>query len=225
MFAIVLRFKAHLFQNVGGDFVMFKKKFLKTFGKEKKPKELLVSDEGEFLDWMIKEINEYSNEKVSIDRAVLKSVARRSIAVKILRFLCEHPDRDFSCTEIFGSVDIPFTTTGYWLRKLAKASILVRITPIAIDKRNKLYRVKNLELTKKIVGLHDRFVSFKLANILPFNKVVSIEELKKDTDFLELCKKYRLTANEGVEALKANRKIESVYCSRKDSNELIALKR
>lgn len=177
-------------------------------------KEYLVVDTGEELEqWMDKEIGEYGNKQVYVDRAVMKAIARRSTWVKILRFLLEHNSRDFSRKEIKNALKMPEMTVGYALHKLVKSKILERIVPSTIDSRFLVYRIANLKVVEAIIKLHDQFVSFKLAKLLPYD-FLSIDDLRKNSKFLELCAKYKLTVEEGIECLRLNtRKVECVFSS------------
>ena len=183
--------------------------------KKERKGELLVVDEGEDLDWDLdEEIGEYGNKPVNIDRVTLKAVARRSNSVKILRFLLKHSERGFSCKEVYKIKRMPYTTVNQILRKLVKAEILERVVPYAVDKRNKCYRIANLKVVESIIRLHDRFASFKLARLLPLSisSYVSLNELKEKPEFLEICAKFKLELDEGIECLKLNtRKVELVY--------------
>ena len=180
--------------------------------QEEIEKKLLVEDEGEELEWDLEgEIGEYGDKQVNIDRVTMKVLARRSTSVKILQFLCKHKERDFSCTEVHKILKIPYMTVNYALRKLVEAGVLDRVVPFAVDNRNKCYRIGNLKVAEAIIKLHDRFVSFKLAKVLPYD-FISINNLKKNMKFLELCRKFKLTPDEGIESLKLNnRKVELVY--------------
>jgi len=176
-------------------------------------KKLLVEDEGEDLEWLIdKEIGQYGVKQINVDRVTMKAIARRSTSVKILRFLLKHSERDFSCKEVHKKLEIPYMTVNYALRKLVKASVLELVIPYAVDKRNKCYRVVNSKVVEAIIRLHDRFASFKLARLLPYKYKMTIRELKENPKFLEICKKFKLSPDIGIEALKLNkRKVEPVY--------------
>jgi len=173
---------------------------------------LLVEDEGEDFEWGLdEEIGQYGVKQISVDRVTMKAIARRSTSVRILRFLLKHSERDFSCKEVHKKLEIPYMTVNYALRKLVKASVLELVIPYAVDKRNKSYRIANLKVAEAIIRLHDKFVSFKLAKFLPFS-YISINSLKKNQKFVNLCEKYRMTPDEGIEALKLNhRKVECVF--------------
>ena len=192
--------------------------------EEIKPKEfeiaeekLLVEDEGEELDWDLdEEIGEYGVKQISVDRVTLKALARRSTAVKILRFLYNHKERDFSNKELHTILGIPNMTVNHNLRKvLLKAGVLELVVPY-VDKRNKCYRIANLKVVEAIIRLHDKFASFKLARLLPLSisSYVTISELKEKPEFLVICTKFKLELDEGIEALKLNhRKVECVFSS------------
>ena len=178
-------------------------------------KKLLVEDEGEDFEWGLdEEIGQYGVKQISVDRVTMKAIARRSTSVKILRFLLKHSERDFSCKEVHKKLEIPYMTVNYALRKLVKASVLELVIPYAVDKRNKCYRVVNSKVAEAIIKLHDRFASFKLARLLPLSisSYVSLNELKKKPEFLEICIKFNLELEEGIEALRLNhRKVECVF--------------
>lgn len=182
------------------------------FEFEEEIEKLLVEDEGEELEWDLEEkIGEYGDKQVNIDRATMKALARRNTSVKILRFLLKNKERDFSCKEVHKKLEIPYMTANYALRKLVKAGVLERVVPYAVDKRNKCYRIANLKVAEAIIRLHDKFVSFKLAKFLRFS-YISINSLKKNQKFSNLCEKYRMTPDEGIECLKLNhRKVELVF--------------
>ena len=177
-------------------------------------KKLLIQDEGEELEWDLgEEIGEYGTKEVSVDRVTRKALARRSTSVKILRFLLKHK-KGFSCKEVHEKCEIPYMTVNYALRKLVKATVLDRVVPYAVDNRNKCYRIANLKVVESIIRLHDLFASFKLARLLPLSisSYVSLDELKEKPEFLEICTKFKLELDEGIDALKLNkRKVELVY--------------
>lgn len=180
-------------------------------------REYLLQDSGEELeDWMDEEVGEYGLKEVNIDRVTMKAIARRSTYVKILRFLLKNKSRDFSRKEIKNGVNkagvkLYETTIHRNLVRLVDAKVLERIVPEAIDRRFKCYRIANLKVVESIIKLHDRFVSFKLVKILPYD-YISLENLKENPKFLELCGKYKLTPDEGIECLKMNhRKVEWVF--------------
>ena len=173
---------------------------------------LLVVDEGEELDWNLdEEIGEYVDKELKIDRVDMKAVARRSISVKILRFLLKHK-RDFSNKELHTKLGIANRTVNHNLRKvLLKSGVLELVVP-RIDKRNKCYRIVNSKVAEAIITLHDRFASFELAKLLPYSGYASISELKENPKFLEKCEKFKLEPDEGIECLKLNtRKVEIVF--------------
>jgi len=173
--------------------------------------EYLLQDSGEELeDWMDEEVGEYGVKEVNIDRATMKAIARRSTQVKVLRFLLKHSSRDFSRKEIKNAVEMPESTVHRALVRLVGAEVLERIVPSEIDRRFKCYRIANLKVVESIVKLHDSFVSFRIARLLPYG-FVSVESLKKNKEFLALCRKFRLEFTDAIECLKLNtRKVESV---------------
>ena len=117
-------------------------------------------------------------------------------------------------------------TVNHNLRKvLLKAGVVELVVPY-VDKRNKSYRIANLKVAEAIIRLHDKMVSFKLAKILPFS-YISINSLKENQKFLNLCEKYRMTPDEGIAALKLNhRKVEWVFSNDYGSNrQLIGFRR
>ena len=193
-----------------------------------KMKEDVLQDSGEELeDWMDEEVGEYGNKEVNIDRVTMKAVARRSTYVKILRFLLKNKSRDFSRKEITNAVEMYQTTVHRNLVRLVEAKVLERIVPSSIDKRFKCYRIANLKVVESIIRLHDQFVGFKLAKLLPYKSYHTINELKENPEFLELCKKFKLEPDEGIEALKLNkRKVEPVYSGTYgDGNKLVGFRR
>ena len=203
-----------------------KNKLLKKFSKQTISKELLLKDEGENLEWLMEnELCEYGNEKIIVDRAILKAISRRSNWVKILRFLYSHNERDFSCKEIHISIQMPYMTCHCALRKLTKSKVLQRICPYDIDKRAINFRISSLKVVEAILKLHDRLVSFKFARILPFNEELLISDLLKNTEFQKLCNKYKLTMNEAITALKTNQKFESIYSSKNGVEVLMGLRK
>ena len=173
--------------------------------------EYFIHDSGEEVeDWLDEEVGEYGLKEVHIDRADMKAIARRSIWVKILRFQLNHKSRDFSKKEIKNVLEMPDSTVAQALRKLVRAKVLERVVSV-VDSRFKCYRIANFKVVESIIKLHSQFVGFKLAKLLPYNSYHTINELKKDPKFLELCKKFRLDVDEGIECLKLNtRKVEPV---------------
>ena len=176
--------------------------------------EYFIHDSGEEVeDWLDEEIGEYGNKEVHIDRADLKAIARRSIWVKILRFQLNHKSRDFSRKEIKNKLEMPESTVALALKKLVLAKVLERVVSV-VDSRFKCYRIANFKVVESIIKLHSQFASFKLARLLPLSisSYVSLNELKEKPEFLEMCAKFKLELDEGIEVLKLNkRKVELVY--------------
>jgi len=191
-------------------------------------KEDVLQDSGEELeDWLDEEVGEYGLKEVNIDRVTMKAIARRSTYVRILRFLLKNKSRDFSRKEIKNGVKLYETTIHRNLVKLVDAKVLERIVPSAIDKRFKCYRIANFKVVESIIRLHDQFVGFKLAKLLPYKSYHTISELKKNPEFVEICKKFKLDLDEGIACLKLNkRKVEPVFSdSYSSKGQLVGFRR
>jgi len=153
---------------------------------------------------------EEESQSLQLNRAVLKSISRRSSFCKVLKFLYDHYPEPYMQGQIEKSVGIMQATLWNIFKKLREIG-LVRLVPNPIDRCAKFYALTDKVTTKKIVNRYLWLCGYKLAKLLPFNQTVTIEELKRNEQFQSMCQNYGLTIDEGISSLEnCSRKIEVV---------------
>lgn len=171
--------------------------------------------------------DEIQREKVVVNKAIMKEVSRRRNMVRVLKFLVQNSGEPCYATEIARALDMCNRTVVHALKKLLKANIIQQVVPHQIDRAKKYYQIVDLDVATKIISRYHWLASFKLAKLLPYSDILRVNDLKENTDFLDLCKKYFLSVEEALEALRLNRrKVESVYIgSNIDNRELVGFRR
>ena len=181
--------------------------------KEVKPESTIgVDSTDNLIDEEFEEMLEGEKQPSQVSRELIQSISKRHIEAKILKFLYKNRRQSFYLRQIFNHLGIDEQTLIHHLRKLVKAGILRKETPFAIDKRLKYYRIVDIDAVEKIIKRYHWLVSFELARELRLDRTISLNELKKKTKFPTICRKYELTHDEAIEALKLNtRKVECVF--------------
>jgi predicted transcriptional regulator len=144
--------------------------------------------------------------KVEISDATIRSTSKRRSAMKVLMFL-NRENMPHTITEIAEGADIDWGTAKHNLVKLMECHF-VGIVEDKMDTRTRYYQVADKEATKKAIELYKRWVSYKLAKLIP-NQKTYFEKIKSDHQFIEECKFYGLTRYEGVNAVTSCPKIET----------------
>jgi predicted transcriptional regulator len=145
-------------------------------------------------------------EKVEISDATIRSTSKRRSAMKVLLFL-NRENLPHTITEIAEGVDIDWSTAKHNLLKLMECNF-TEIVEDKMDTRTRYYRVVDKEATKKAIELYKRWVSYKLAKLVPYQRTY-FEKIKSDHQFIEGCKFYGLTQYEGFNAVTDCPKIET----------------
>ena len=153
-------------------------------------------------------------EKPISEKATISAIAKRRNAVKILIFLNKNDDA-FYLQEVADNLDMNEMTAWCNLYKLVEAGMVVK-SGVKVDARTKYYEITNRELAKKVIEKYKNLVAFRLARLVPYNRLFS-EQLKKDSRFVEECEFYGLTIDEGINVVKMCPKVGS----ESDGNRLI----
>ena len=148
------------------------------------------------------------------EKATISAIAKRRNAVKILIFLNKNDDA-FYLQEVADNLDMNEMTAWCNLYKLVEAGMVVK-SGVKVDARTKYYEITNRELAKKVIEKYKNLVAFRLARLVPYNRLFS-EQLKKDSRFVEECEFYGLTIDEGINVVKMCPKVGS----ESDGNRLI----
>jgi DNA-binding MarR family transcriptional regulator len=145
----------------------------------------------------------------------IEAISNRKNPMKVLMFLLKF-DKLYYTTEIAKELNMNWFTVEANLYKLNDAG-LVEIVENDVDKRLKFWKVTNEASSEKAIELYKRKVGFKLARLVPYNRIY-IEELKKDARFIQACQDNGLTVDEGISAVLSCPKIssEGYYLWRKE---------
>lgn len=196
------------------------------------PKEEVLSKNDRYLETSELTEEEFSKDwefeeetkKVVINKAIVREIVRRKTCMRIIKLLFKHKE-PLIIKEVWENLGISRQLASSSLRRLEKTDIIEQVTAFPMDRSRKYYQITDYDLAKKLIKRFHYSISFTLAKILAFS-VILVDELKKKPDFLEICNKYGLTLDEGVEALKMNhRKVESVYSDYYDGHKLTGFKR
>ena len=184
-------------------------------------KNIIEEEDEDILDTFPWEEEEEEETKVHINKAVIKSVAKHTVMVKILKFLYKR-NEPFLRKQIKKGMKV--TTVGYNIKILVELG-LVRQVPVPFDRVHQYFEIVDREAAEKIFKRNLWITSFKLAKLLSLKNMIRIEDLKKNANYLIKCDKYGLTPDEGIESLKLNsRWVEQVF-SDYHRGELIGFRR
>jgi DNA-binding MarR family transcriptional regulator len=138
--------------------------------------------------------------------SIAKLISKRKSAAVIVKWLLSHSSEPHINGEISEGIGMNVATVGSNLQKLVAIGVVEKICLDTIDKRSRLYRVKpkiGALITKRYLWL----ASWKLLKALGKTEV-RIERLKSDDKFLDVCKKFYLSFEESLDALRLNHYVE-----------------
>lgn len=186
----------------------------------KKKREVMPVDE-KFLDvigvpsdsWEDWDSDVEDKEEVVIDKALAKEITRRFTLMRIIKFLYENYPEPLFTKEIALGLKMSVQNLIHNLKKLVKAGVVKRTITSVIDLRSKYYQVADKGLAERLIRRYHYVVSFKFVKLIPkSSSYVTVRELKEHSEFQRLCKKYYLSEEEAVEALKLNnRSVKPVF--------------
>ena len=140
------------------------------------------------------------------EKANIIAIVRRRNPMKVLLFL--HKNKKlYYIQEIADLLDMCEATVSLNLHKLNDAN-LVELVQSNVDKRLRFWKIANEELVEKAIEKYKYRVSFRLARLVPYNKIYT-DQLKSDKRFVEACQYYGLSVSEGISAVLSCPKIGS----------------
>jgi predicted transcriptional regulator len=162
-------------------------------------------------EYMEEPIDEFKPEITDVEDttkaiSVAKLISKRKSAAVIVKWLLSHSSEPHINGEISEGIGMNVATVGSNLQKLVAIGVVEKICLDTIDKRSHLYRVHRkigALITKRYLWL----ASWKLLKALSKTEV-RIEELKYNDKFLDVCKKFYLSFEESLEALRLNYYVE-----------------
>jgi len=140
-----------------------------------------------------------------LDKALIKLLARRKNAMKILKWLYERNDA-FYTHEIAEGMGLQDTTAHYNLKKLEQARLVSSKKFTNLDKMTKYWYVTDKKGTELVLKQYYWQISFNLGRLIPYERVRE-KDLKKDKRFVEKCRYYGLSIDEGAQIVKECPKI------------------
>lgn len=143
------------------------------------------------------------------DRIYIKTLIRGVNAMKILKWLHDRNDA-FYLQQIADGVGLSQPTAGLNLRKLEKAGLVYSKQYRNINKQLKYFCLINKEAVELVLKQWLWHVGFQLGRYIPYKKV-RIKEIKEDSRFIEKCKYFGLSIDEGVDTVKKCPKIKVEY--------------
>ena len=174
-------------------------------------KNIIEEEDEDILDtfpWEEEDEEEEEKTKVHLNKAIIKAVAKHTVRVKILKFLHKR-NEPFQRKQIKKGAKV--VAVAYNIKKLVELG-LVRNVPVPFDRVHQYFEIVDREADEIIFKRNLWLVSFKLARLLLFDTTFLIEDLKNDAKYQRLCYKYGLTDDEGIEALKLNKRwVEQVF--------------
>ena len=111
--------------------------------------------------------------------------------------------------EVSEGLDILYETATYNLNKLMECNFISRVED-KMDGRTRYFQIANKKATKQAIVLYKRMVGFRLARlVIPAPGRIFSEKLKLDVRFINRCKFYGLTPEEGIGVLATCYKINT----------------
>lgn len=157
--------------------------------------------------------------KVRLNKGVVRELTNRPTTVKIIRELYENNEEPLyvkELTEKVGKTSVP-----YLLKKLWRIGLIEPMVTGEISKVTKYYRIVDRNVAERIIRHYFYRVSFKLAHLVPnLPSGIDERELKVMPGFVDLCQKFGLSLNEGVDALCSNKRAIAVMESPEGSRIL-----
>jgi len=157
-------------------------------------------------------------QEVKADKVLLRGLSKTNNTMKVLKFLYDR-NNAFYIQEIARGLGMWEGTARPNLIKLEELGIVVQRK----FKGNTYFYIPevNRGVAKLAIIMWKQRISYKLAHYIPYDKVKE-EDLKEDKRFLEKCKYFGLTVDEGLEAvlecpkIVSERKSNILYLWRKE---------
>jgi len=146
-------------------------------------------------------------ETTSISEGTIRSTARSRYAMWILMFLNDNGSA-FTTQDIANELDLWWTTADYNIKELLECEFV----KIVEDRKSgwKYYQIAaDKKLIERMTNYYKKWAGFRLARLVPSNKRITAEQLKREVRFIEKCQNYYgLSLSEGVNAVLRCSKIE-----------------
>ena len=143
-----------------------------------------------------------------ISGATIRSTSKRRTPMKILLYL-EGESMPHSIGEVSEGLDIVYETANYNLNRLVDCGFIARVED-RMDGRTRHFQIVNKEATEQAIELYKRMAGFRLARlVIPAPGRIFSEKLKLDVRFINRCKFYGLTPEEGIGVLATCYKINT----------------
>jgi len=147
------------------------------------------------------------------NKVLIRSVAKRPNLVKVLKVLYT-ADEPVPFSQIFQHLHAtmaPQTLTGNLIR-LIRLSLIKFSMVTPLDSRMKFYDLVDCALTELIIKRYHWLLGLRLAPLLPYDKILYLDDLREQVEFQKACQKYYLTFEELPNILRDNtRKVEVEY--------------
>jgi len=147
------------------------------------------------------------------NKVLIRSVAKRPNLVKVLKVLY-NADEPFTHTQLFQHLHTTMAsqTLSGQLIQLQKLSLIKFSMIPPLDSRQKYYDLVDRALTELIIKRYHWLLSLRLAPLLPYDRIVYLDDLREQVEFQKACQKYYLTFEELPNILQDNtRKVEVEY--------------
>ena len=143
------------------------------------------------------------------DRIYIKTLIRKVNSMKILKFLFDRDDAFYEA-QIADGVGLNTVTVGYNLRTLEKAGLVYSKKYLKLNKQTIYFCLINKKVAELVLKQYYWHTGFELGHYVSYNKV-TVKQMKEDSRFIEDCKKYGLTIDEGIDIVKKCPHIEVSY--------------
>jgi DNA-binding MarR family transcriptional regulator len=148
---------------------------------------------------MVKTMNdEVSDEKQSTEKSTIASIVKRTNAMKLLMYILTNIDgfESYTLQEVAEPLEMNENTAYKNLNKLVEIGLLGKEEPKG-NKREKYYSVLDQNLAKKAIDKYRHWVGFCLARLVPYERLYA-SQLKQNKRFIEACKQYGFSIDEGI---------------------------
>jgi len=163
-------------------------------------------------------MEELENEDFPMDckeehKPIIKLVSRRRYFAIVCKWMLQHNVEPHNVTEISLGSSVNIGSVSFAVRKLNDLGVTNLHRVEKLDRKEKLYSI-NESAAKLVVQRYLWLVSFKLLKALPKSEDnIFLDEFKANNEFIQIMRKYKLSFDEAVEALKLNHYVE-VLCDR-----------
>ena len=179
----------------------------------------------ELIDEAIGKPLDPKDPKVRLAIKIAAKPMKRAFPFRIVRFFIENGNVPTNITNLAVGIGLKFENYSSISGALKRLVELKVLTKISSGSRNEVYYCLNERFPyMEILKYFYREMGYKFSHLLPYNTVVSVEEVVNSEEFRILCEKYCLTANEALQCLANCPKIECIT-DKLDKNRVVAFRR